>query len=163
HADGTSASNTDYGVTTTTGDVKLEAVNHATIEAEATAASVAAGAGFAAGGVAGAGASATNVILGRTNAYIDDSLTNSGRDGVAAAGAKTGNRIQTNIKAYIDGDRATGTTGIHANNIALKANDDSTITATTQSASLAKSFGVIGASVSIGVGLARNEISNQVE
>ena len=262
HADGTSASSTDYGVTTTTGDVKLEAINQATIEAKTTAASVAVGAGFAAVGISGAGADAKNVILGKTNAYIDDSLVDSGRDivldahdtatiraevvaladaisvgaaagsiaigassatnligwtlagisqpaqvqayvtgsslnaardvlltaeedatitakvsadatalaaglggiGIAEAGARTQNRIQTDVKAYISGDRDSGTTGIHAgNSIALMADDVSTITARTESASLAAAFGVIGASVSVGVALAENEIRNVVE
>src|SRR5205823_1642470 len=86
-----------------------------------------------------------------------------GAVGAAVAGADSENKIKTLVKAYIDGDRDSGTTGIQANNIALKADDHSTITATTQSASVAKAYAVVGASVSIGVGLARNEISNEVE
>ena len=85
-----------------------------------------------------------------------------GTVGVAASGAgsDTENSVATLIRAYIDGD---GATGILANNISLKADDASTITATAGSASMAAAFGAVGVAVSVGLGLANNEISNVVE
>ncbi|CAM9441455.1 unnamed protein product, partial [Phaeothamnion confervicola] len=85
-----------------------------------------------------------------------------GTVGVAASGAgsSTENKIATLIKAYIDAD---GATGILADNVSLKADDTSTITATAGSASMAAAFGTVGVAVSVGLGLANNEISNVVE
>jgi hypothetical protein len=81
--------------------------------------------------------------------------------GASGAGASTTNKVATLVKAFIDGD---GATGIQANAITLKADDTSRITATAGAASLAASFAGTGAvSLSIGVALAQNEISNEVE
>ncbi len=78
----------------------------------------------------------------------------------AGAGASTRNRIRTLIKAFIDG---TGTTGIIADKISLLADDTSSITAFTGSASLAGAVGLIGGSISVAVGVAKNEIANEVD
>ncbi|MCL5281661.1 MAG: hypothetical protein M1376_17320 [Planctomycetes bacterium] len=80
--------------------------------------------------------------------------------GGAGAGVSTRNRIRTLIKAFIEG---TGTTGISAASIALRADDSSTITATTGSAALAGAVGGVGVSVSISVARAYNEIANEVD
>ena len=65
------------------------------------------------------------------------------------------------VKAYVDGD---GTNGISATSITLKALDTSTITAIAGAASVAAAFaGTVGASLSIAVSLARNQIGSQVE
>jgi hypothetical protein len=67
-------------VTTTLGDIALTADESATINAISTAASLAASIGGQAGlAVSGAGAAATNVILGKTNAYaVDSTLVSAG-------------------------------------------------------------------------------------
>src|SRR5262249_51205154 len=118
------------------GDLKLSATAKMDIESVVVAASVVASTGTIAGiGLGGAGASATNTIGTTVQAYIDGADPNS------------------------DG---TGNMGIVANSISLNADDTSSITAFTGSASLAVAIGSIGASVSIGVGLAENQISNQV-
>jgi len=80
--------------------------------------------------------------------------------GISGAGVATENRIETQIRAYIDGD---GATGITADSISLTADDTSTITAVSGAASVAASFGVAGASVSISAAVALNNISNIVE
>ncbi len=73
-----SISNADFGVTTTTGLLSISANERATIDAEAIAASVAAGFGGNAGiGLAGAGAESTNIVLASTNAFGKDSKLNS--------------------------------------------------------------------------------------
>ncbi|MBE9183045.1 hypothetical protein IQ268_31410, partial [Oculatella sp. LEGE 06141] len=80
--------------------------------------------------------------------------------GVSGAGVSTTNRVATLVKAFIDGDAATG---IQASSITLKADDRSNIAAIAGAASLAASFGgTAGVSLSIGVALAQNEISNEV-
>ena len=87
--------------------------------------------------------------------------------GGAGAGASTRNRIRTLVKAYIDGtdpgSDGLGTMGISAGSISLLADDFSTITATTGSAALAGTVGAVGASVSISLALAYNEIANEVD
>ncbi len=80
--------------------------------------------------------------------------------GLSGAGAGALNRVSSQIRAYIDGD---GATGISASSIHLKADDESTIDVIVGAASIAASFGGVGVSFSLGVGMAFNEISNQVE
>ena len=80
--------------------------------------------------------------------------------GLAGAGASSENRIGADVRAYIDGD---GASGISVDSVALNADDMSTINADTGAVSVAASFGMFGASVSVGVALAANEIDNQVE
>ena len=84
---------------------------------------------------------------------------------LSGAGASTENKIKTFVKAYIDGDvEETGTSAsISASDVALKADDNSTIDADTGAAAIAAGFGAGGIAVSIGVGLAQNEISNEVD
>ncbi|MHA2248433.1 MAG: beta strand repeat-containing protein, partial [Candidatus Hodarchaeales archaeon] len=64
------------------------------------------------------------------------------------------------VKSYIEGDRGVG---IIADSISLTADDGSTIKVEAAGASLAGSFGGVGVAASIGVSLARNRISNEVE
>jgi hypothetical protein len=80
--------------------------------------------------------------------------------GTSGSGVKAENKIGIDIETFIDGD---GTQGIKAASISLDANDHSEITARAGAASLAGSFGGTGASVSIGVSLARNIIDNFVK
>lgn len=245
------------------GDITISATENATITAYGVAASAAAGAGALGIGFAGAGARVTNVILNKTNAYIENAVIESGGDvvitatdtstiaatigtgagalgagavggavaigvaiaqnligyttsgtadpaevqayvknasidavgelsltadadqtisatvvagsvaiaagivaiGGAGAGASTRNRIKTWIKAFIDGDAPTDgeVSGISAAGISLLADDDSTITATTGSAAVAVTIGFVSGSVAIGVGVAKNDIANEVE
>ena len=90
-------------------------------------------------------------------------VTGGGTDGVGAigSGVSTTNQMCALVRAYLDG---TGTTGINAASVNLSAQDSSTINANAGAASLAASFGgTAGASVSIGVALAQNIVTNQVE
>ncbi|MGB8168696.1 MAG: hypothetical protein WCF18_14460, partial [Chthoniobacteraceae bacterium] len=79
--------------------------------------------------------------------------------GAAGAGSSTENKIATSIKACIDG---VGTTGIQTTDLKLTAADESTIDAKAGAAAIGAAFGAVGGSVSIGVGLARNTVSNDV-
>jgi len=80
--------------------------------------------------------------------------------GVSGAGVYTENRIKTLVKSFIDGD---GASGVTASSLSLQALDNSTIKADAGAASLAAGVGGnAGVAVSIGISLARNEISNQV-
>ena len=82
--------------------------------------------------------------------------------GLGGAGSSAINRIAARIEASIDGD-GTYTGGTHAYSISLSANDTSTIAAMTGAAALAVGVGLVGAAMSVGVAIARNEISNQVK
>ena len=68
-----------HGVTTTIGGISLTSTETAQITATSAAASLAVGVGVSAFGAAisGAGAAATNVILGKDNAYVSASILNS--------------------------------------------------------------------------------------
>ena len=80
--------------------------------------------------------------------------------GLSGSGADGKNKIATWVKAFVEGD---GTTGIIADSISLTAVDSSTITADVAGGSLAGAFtGETGVSLSIGVALAYNEISNDI-
>src|SRR5262249_13988263 len=80
--------------------------------------------------------------------------------GASGAGASGVNRIATHVSAYIEGD---GATGISADSLSLAAHDASSITSTVVGASLAIGGGVTGGGgLSPRVGLAQNEISNEV-
>ena len=71
------------------------------------------------------------------------------------------NKIGTVTRASIDGD---STLGITADDLTLTAKDESTIKADAGAVSLGGAFaGSVGASLSIGVALARNELANVVE
>ena len=81
--------------------------------------------------------------------------------GASGAGVYTDNHVTADVKAYVDGD---GTNGISATSITVKAVDTSTITAIAGAASVAAAFsGTVGASLSIAVSLAFNQIGSQVE
>jgi hypothetical protein len=81
---------------------------------------------------------------------------------LSGAGASAANRIATQVQAFIDRDRDAGATGITAHSVALKADDTSVIDALVGAASIGAGVGAVGVSLSIGVGLAFNEISNEV-
>ena len=82
-------SNTPIGLTTTVGGIDVEAKTTATIDASSFAASVAVGAaGTFGAGISGAGAEATNIILGATNAYLAGP-TGGAQSQVTSAGAVT--------------------------------------------------------------------------
>ncbi len=86
-----------------------------------------------------------------------------GTVGVAASGSGVWaeNKIGVDVKSYIDGD---GDGGIVADSVTLTADDTSTIKALAGAASLAASVGgTVGVSFSIGVSLARNTITGDVE
>jgi hypothetical protein len=81
--------------------------------------------------------------------------------GLSGVGVSSRNDINTLVKAFISGD---GATGITANAITANANDLSTISVDTAAASFAGTVGGTAAvAISIGVALAKNEISNLVE
>ena len=65
--------NANDGVSTTVGDVAISAKEDATIHATSTAASLAASFGAVGVGISGAGGQATNVIVGKDNAYASGS------------------------------------------------------------------------------------------
>ena len=71
---------TTTGVTTTVGAIDVEAHEDAGIHATAGAASAAAALGAVGASLSGAGAFASNLILGSTNAYVDDSALASQTD-----------------------------------------------------------------------------------
>ncbi|MCB1998993.1 MAG: LEPR-XLL domain-containing protein, partial [Rhodoferax sp.] len=85
--------------------------------------------------------------------------------GVAASGAGVfaENKIGVDVKSFIDGDRSNGITGIAADSITLKASDDSSIRAVAAAVSVGLAGGFVGASVSVGVSLARNTITSDVD
>lgn len=81
--------------------------------------------------------------------------------GLSGAGVSVDNEVGVDIKSYINGD---GGTGITVGNLLLTATDKSTVTALAGAASLAASFaGSVGVSASVGVSLAKNSISDDVE
>ena len=83
---------------------------------------------------------------------------------VSVSGSYSENKIKTDVKAYIDGGANTATDGIHARRAALYAEDSSGINAIAGAASLAAGFGsTAGVAVAVGLSLAFNEVSNNVE
>ena len=84
---------------------------------------------------------------------------------LTGAGVSSTNSIALGIAAYIDGDTASTltTSGISASAITLTATDTSSIDAIVGAASVAADFGAGGASLSIAVSLAHNEIGNIVD
>lgn len=80
--------------------------------------------------------------------------------GLSGAGACAENRIATLVQASIQGDK--DGKGITAVNIGLNAEDTSEIESFTGAVSIAASGGLVGISLSIGVGVAFNEIDNDV-
>ena len=116
------------------GDVIVDARSSETIEALTAAASVA----VAAGGSTSVGAS--------------------------GAGVYTENRINSDIRAFIDGGTDSDTTDVlNADNVEVHASDSAQIEATAAAASVAAAFGTTGVAVSIGISVALNEITNQVD
>ena len=88
--------------------------------------------------------------------------------GVSGAGVSATNQIATTIKAAVDGDDddAQGTAsvaGIQAAQVRLQANDVSSIQAIGGAATIAAAFGGVGVALSVGVAIADNHVSNNVE
>ncbi|MCX7396820.1 MAG: hypothetical protein NT138_03985, partial [Planctomycetales bacterium] len=85
--------NADSGVTTTTGDLTIRAVESASIQAMTAAAALAVGLGGVAGiAVSGAGADAANLIHTSTKAYAQNSILTAGDDVVVEANNTAGIR-----------------------------------------------------------------------
>ncbi|MFL6034234.1 MAG: beta strand repeat-containing protein, partial [Gaiellaceae bacterium] len=116
-----------------TGDVSLTATSNETIQALAVAASLAASGGAVAASLSGAGAAASNVILTKTNAFIEKSDV-----------------------------KTTGTTVTLANptpgDVTLLAQNASTVRAVIVGVSVAFAVGAVAVGVSIGVSIADNLI-----
>ena len=110
------------------GDVTLTADGTAAIESLAVAASVALSGATVAASLSGAGAEATNVILTRTNSFVSAS------------------------------DVTTTGSGAGVGDVALRAQNDSSIRAIVAAASAAVSGGIVAVGGSIGVSLSRNQI-----
>ena len=88
-------------------------------------------------------------------------LSGGGFGGSASgAGAAAENRIATRVQAYIQGDK--DGKGASAASVHLNARDTSTIESLTGAVSVAAFVGLAGASLSIGVGVAHNEVDNEV-
>ncbi len=197
------ALSTKDGVATEGGNIVITATDTSEIDAEVGGLGVAVAGGFVAVGVAVGVAMAENLIgytpdgtadPAEVRAYVENSSIDALGDLIleavadqtivatvaaaavaigggavavsgAGAGASTRNRVRTLIKAFIDGDSPTDSdeSGITADSISLTADDTSTITAFTGSASLAGAVGAISGSISVAVGVAKNEISNEVD
>jgi hypothetical protein len=81
--------------------------------------------------------------------------------GAAGSGVWAENKIGVDVKAFVDGDNGGG---ISADRVTIVATDASEINAIAGAASLALSLGgTVGVSVAIGVSLARNTITSDVE
>lgn len=81
--------------------------------------------------------------------------------GASGAGAVTENRVANKVNAFINGDNDAQVLSRH---LTLSAKDDSSIVADTGAASLAAAFAGAGsATLSVGLALARNKISSEVE
>ena len=83
----------------------------------------------------------------------------------SGAGASATNAIDMAVSAYVSSDLAPDSTAsvVKAGSVNISALDTSKIDAEVDSAALSLAAGNIGASVSIGVSLAKNTISNSVE
>ena len=81
--------------------------------------------------------------------------------GLTGAGSRSENKLATKTKAFIKGS---GASGIVADSVSLSAEDRSKITADVAAASLGiAGSGTISGSVSVGVSLAKNHLSNEIE
>ena len=84
--------------------------------------------------------------------------------GASGAGVYTENRINSDIRAFIDGGADSDTTDVlNADNVEVHASDSAQIEATAAAASVGGAFGSTGVAVSIGISVALNEITNQVD
>ena len=106
--------NADTGVSTTGGAITLEANETAKISALSAAASAAVAIGGSGAGVSlsGAGAEATNVILNKTNAYVENSVLNSAGD--VDLDAVNASEISALVLTASISASASGTAGIGA-------------------------------------------------
>jgi hypothetical protein len=79
---------------------------------------------------------------------------------LSGAGAGADNRIQTDVSASIEGDK--DEKGVQAGSVHVQAIDDSDIDSFTGAAGIALSLGGAANSIAIGVGVATNQIDNDV-
>ena len=103
--------NVSSNIETQVGSVSVQADNTMSIDATTTAASVAASLGTTGVAISGAGAEATNVILGSTLAYIDNSHVISA-DGVGVSSTNSASIDATIVSAAVS--VAVGSTGVGA-------------------------------------------------
>ena len=79
---------------------------------------------------------------------------------VSGAGAGAENRVAMQVQACMEGDKQGR--GISAASVDLNASDNATIESLTGAVSVAAAFGALGASLSIGVGIAHNIVDNDI-
>ena len=79
---------------------------------------------------------------------------------LSGAGAGAENRVAMQVQAFMQGDK--DGKGISAASVHLNASDSSTIESLTGAVSVAGAVGGLGASLSIGVGIAHNDVDNAV-
>ena len=135
----------------------------------------AAGPGVVTAYLSGAGVRATGTLLieASSTETIDAEIASmaaavaGGFVGVAASGAAgvALNAIKVNTTSYIYGDAAPGAsiTGVKAGGVSVTGDGTSTITANVVAAALSASVGFVGASISLGVSSASNQIQNVVD
>ncbi len=84
--------------------------------------------------------------------------------GASAAGVYTENRIRSHIKAFIDGGQDNDTSDtLNAASVELHASDSAHVESNAAAVSVAAGIGSTGVAVSIGISLAFNEVTNQVD
>jgi hypothetical protein len=81
--------------------------------------------------------------------------------GFTGAGSSSDNRISTDVKAFVAGTPGAGTT-VDADSVLLEATDTSRITANVAAASIGLAAGIVAATISVSVSLARNHVDNDV-
>ena len=109
--------------------------------------------------------SATNALTISGNAHSGAAgVTLTGQFGVGGAGSRVRNRIATDVAATITGDGpsvAVGSPSIRVRDLILTASDRSVVSGKVGAISIAGSFGT-GGTLSVGVGLSRNDVSSHV-
>ncbi len=100
-----------------------------------------------------------DVLVGAASVAVSGAGSNA--LGLSGAGVEASNRVRIFVSAYIDDD---GPFGVSANSVTVNAQDNSGISSKAGAASLAiAGAGTVGAAVSVGVALARNEVNNEVQ
>ena len=155
NSDGISLSEQNYGDRTAWKQVNIEG-DAAQVQAFALGSSLESGAGLTISATSGGSVKAT-VVAG---AVAVGASAKTGV-GVSVAGVYVENKIKTDVKAYIDGDQVGG---IKAQTISISADEAASISVIAGAASVAASLaGKTGVSFSIGLSLAFNEITGDVE
>jgi Ca2+-binding RTX toxin-like protein len=91
---------TSTGTGGTSGDIEVHAIEQSQINAVAAAASVGAAIGAVGVKVSGAGAEATNIILTRTNAYVEDSVLDSDNNVIIKAESLSASPAQIALAGF---------------------------------------------------------------